>query len=110
LQAVTVRLRHSRVHAEDCAACEAQDAKLTVIDRDIELDGTLDENQRARLLSVANRCPVHLTLDIEDRYPDTITVKELWPPLPYGEWAHTCATLHSPSKSRSRSPSRRHRR
>jgi putative redox protein len=62
LNAVTVRLRHSRVHAEDCAACEAQDAKLTVIDRDIELDGTLDEHQRARLLSIANRCPVHLTL------------------------------------------------
>jgi putative redox protein len=62
LKAVTVRLRHSRVHAEDCAACEAQDAKLTVIDRDIELDGTLDENQRARLLAIANRCPVHLTL------------------------------------------------
>jgi putative redox protein len=62
LKAVTVRLRHSRVHAEDCAGCEAQDAKLTVIDRDIELDGTLDEHQRARLLSIANRCPVHLTL------------------------------------------------
>jgi putative redox protein len=62
LNAVTVRLRHSRVHAEDCAACEAQDAKLTVIDRDIELDGTLDENQRTRLLAIANRCPVHLTL------------------------------------------------
>jgi putative redox protein len=62
LKAVTVRLRHSRVHAGDCAACEAQDAKLTVIDRDIELDGTLDEHQRARLLSIADRCPVHLTL------------------------------------------------
>jgi putative redox protein len=62
LKRVTVHLRHSRVHAEDCVACETQDAKLTVIERNITLDGTLDEDQRARLLTIANRCPVHLTL------------------------------------------------
>ena len=62
LDRVAVRLRHSRVHAEDCAACEAQEARLTVIDREIELEGSLDEDQRARLLAIANRCPVHLTL------------------------------------------------
>jgi putative redox protein len=62
LQRVTVRLRHSRVHAEDCAACETRDAGLTVIERDIALEGTLDADQRARLLAIANRCPVHLTL------------------------------------------------
>ena len=62
LERVTVRLRHSRVHAEDCAACETQDARLTVIDREIALDGSLDEDQRARLLAIANRCPGHRTL------------------------------------------------
>lgn len=62
LERVTVHLRHSRVHAEDCVACETQDAKLTVIERDIQLDGTLDQDQRARLLAIADRCPVHLTL------------------------------------------------
>jgi len=62
LERVTVSLRHSRVHAEDCAACETHEAKLTVIDRNIALDGPLSEGQRARLLEVANRCPVHLTL------------------------------------------------
>ena len=62
LERVTVRLRHSRVHAEDCVACETRDAKITVIERDIQLDGTLDEDQRARLLAIADRCPVHLTL------------------------------------------------
>ena len=62
LEHVTVRLRHSRVHAEDCAACETQNAWLTVIDREIALEGSLDDNQRARLLAIANRCPVHLTL------------------------------------------------
>ena len=62
LERVTVHLRHSRVHAEDCAACETRDARLTVIERDIQLDGPLGEDQRARLLAIANRCPVHLTL------------------------------------------------
>lgn len=62
LERVTVRLRHSRVHAEDCAGCETQEAKLTVIDREIALDGSLGDDQRARLLAIANRCPVHLTL------------------------------------------------
>jgi putative redox protein len=62
LEQVTVRLRHSRVHREDCAACETADARLTVIETDIELQGALDEEQRARLLAIANRCPVHLTL------------------------------------------------
>lgn len=62
LKRVTVHLRHSRVHAEDCVACETQDAKLTVIERDIQLDGPLGDDQRARLLAIANRCPVHLTL------------------------------------------------
>ena len=62
LERVTVRLRHSRVHAADCADCETRPAALTLIERDIELDGVLDEEQRARLLAIANRCPVHLTL------------------------------------------------
>jgi len=62
LERVTVRLRHSRVHARDCAACETSDARLTLIDRDVAFDGPLDDEQRARLIAIANRCPVHLTL------------------------------------------------
>lgn len=62
LERVTVRLRHSRVHAKDCAACETSDARLTVIDRDITFDGPLNDDQRVRLVAIANRCPVHLTL------------------------------------------------
>jgi putative redox protein len=62
LERVTVRLRHSRVHAADCAACETGEAKLTVIELDIALDGSLTDDQRARLLAIAKRCPVHLTL------------------------------------------------
>jgi putative redox protein len=62
LERVTVSLRHSRVHAQDCEICETQDAKLTVIDRELTLEGALDDVQRNRLLEIANRCPVHLTL------------------------------------------------
>ena len=43
LERVTVRLRHARVHAEDCAACETKDARLTIIDRELVLEGSLGE-------------------------------------------------------------------
>ena len=62
LERVTIRLRHSRQHAQDCVDCETGEARLTIIERDIELGGVLDAEQRARLLEIANRCPVHLTL------------------------------------------------
>ena len=62
LEAVTVRLRHSRIHARDCAECETQDAMLTRIDRDVWFEGPLSDEQRERLLEMANRCPVHRTL------------------------------------------------
>ena len=62
LERVTVRLRHSRVHARDCATCETADAMLTVIDRDVQFEGPLSDDQRTRLLTIAERCPVHRTL------------------------------------------------
>ena len=65
LQAVTVRLRHSKIHAADCASCETKDGMLDRIERDIELLGPLDQEQRARLLAIADRCPVHRTLASE---------------------------------------------
>src|SRR5262249_44692794 len=65
LQRVTVRLRHYRIHAEDCADCEAKQGFLDRIDREIELTGPLDEAQRQRLVEIAERCPVHRTLKSE---------------------------------------------
>ncbi len=62
LEQVIVRLRHERRYAQDCADCEKPDALLDHIDRAIELVGTLDDAQRARLLEIADRCPVHRTL------------------------------------------------
>ena len=65
LEAVTVRLRHSKIHAADCASCETKEGKLDHIERDLELVGALSPEQRARLLDIANKCPVHRTLTSE---------------------------------------------
>jgi putative redox protein len=65
LEGVTVRLSHSRIHATDCAECETKDGKLDRIDREISLAGELSAEQRARLLEIADRCPVHRTLTSE---------------------------------------------
>ena len=65
LQRITVRIRHSRIHAEDCMDCETKEGLLDRIDREIELSGNLDEAQKLRLLEIAERCPVHRTLNSE---------------------------------------------
>jgi putative redox protein len=65
LKDVTVRLRHSRVHAADCADCETKEGMLDRIERDIHLTGTLTQDQREKLLEISNRCPVHRTLTSE---------------------------------------------
>ena len=67
LERVRVTLRHSRIHAEDCAECETTRGWIDHIDRDIELEGDLDDTQRQRLLHIAERCPVHQTLTSEVR-------------------------------------------
>ncbi len=65
LQEVSVRLSHSRIHAEDCANCETKVGLLDHIESEIELIGTLNEEQRAKLLEIAQKCPVHRTLTLE---------------------------------------------
>ena len=65
LERVRVTLRHSRIHAEDCAECETAKGWIDHIDRDVELTGELDETQRERLMHIADRCPVHQTLTSE---------------------------------------------
>ena len=65
LQAVTVRLEHSKIHAQDCEECETKEGKLDRIDREIELEGKLSGEQKARLMEIADRCPVHRTLTSE---------------------------------------------
>ena len=62
LRGVTTRLQHSNVHADDCAECETEEGKIDWIELNIELDGPLDDEQRSKLLEIAEKCPVHQTL------------------------------------------------
>jgi putative redox protein len=62
LDQVVVRLRHERVHAEDCANCNNPESMIDRIQRSIQLLGPLDQAQRTRLIEIANNCPVHRTL------------------------------------------------
>jgi putative redox protein len=63
LQEVQVHLAFSRSYKEDCEHCDEKDRRLEVFDREIEIKGDLDEKQINRLLEIANRCPVHRTLE-----------------------------------------------
>lgn len=65
LDRVTVTLRHSKIHAEDCEACETATGLLDRIERIIAIEGELDPEQRARLMEIADKCPVHKTLTSE---------------------------------------------
>ena len=69
---MAVVLRHQRIHAADCAGCETSAGMLDRIDRELVLTGTLAPEQRARLLEIADKCPVHRTLtsEIEIRTTD----------------------------------------
>ncbi len=67
LQDIIVRLRHSRIHATDCAECETKEGKLDHIEVEIRLEGPLlSDEQRTKLLEIAEKCPVHRTLVTEN--------------------------------------------
>jgi putative redox protein len=65
LERVSVRLAHSKIHAKDCEDCETREGKIDQIERAITLEGALDAEQRKRLLEIADKCPVHRTLESE---------------------------------------------
>ncbi len=60
-----VRLRHEKIYAKDCAECETREGKIDHIDRAITFEGELSAEQRAKLLEIADKCPVHRTLTSE---------------------------------------------
>jgi putative redox protein len=62
LEAVTVRLRHGRIHATDCANCETKEGMIDRIECELEFVGPLTAEQRTKLLEIAEKCPVHRTL------------------------------------------------
>ena len=62
LEKAIVRLSHQKIHAKDCASCEATNGKIERMEREVELIGTLTEEERQKMLQIADRCPVHKTL------------------------------------------------
>jgi len=79
LDRVIVTLRHSRVHPADSAHCDKETRRLERIDRIIALRGNLAPDQKQRLLALADRCPVHQTLNT---HVDIITNLDESDPIP----------------------------
>ena len=65
LDQVVVRLSHGKIHAADCETCETREGMIDRIERTITFRGTLDDDQRKRLLEIADKRPVHRTLTSE---------------------------------------------
>jgi len=77
LEGVHVELSYAKVHADDCANCDTEVRTIEQIEREISLLGDLSEEQRQRLMDIADRCPLHRTLtsQIEIRTRQTAGVK-----------------------------------
>ena len=76
LEGVEVRLTHDHDYAQDAADCEDKESRVELITREISVRGPLDEQQRARLLEIAQKCPVHQTLLGTLEVRDTLTGPE----------------------------------
>ncbi|NQZ76342.1 MAG: OsmC family protein [Ekhidna sp.] len=70
LQEVDVKLTHDKVHKEDGENMESSKGKIDQITRKIKLVGDLSDAERKRLIEIADRCPVHKTIEGK---PDIIT-------------------------------------
>ena len=72
LESVTVSLWHAKIHAADCEECETREGRIDRIEVAVELTGPLTDEQRADLLEIARKCPVHRTLtsEINVRFKD----------------------------------------
>ena len=67
LRMVRTRLRHRKIHAQDCADCETKEGLVNLIEMEILLEGELSDEQCQMLLEIADKCPVHRTLMSEIR-------------------------------------------
>ncbi len=65
MEGVEVLLTHDKIHAVDCADCESKSGRIDRMERKITLQGPLDAEQRQKLLEIADKCPVHRTLESE---------------------------------------------
>jgi len=77
LDGVSIAMRQDRVHAKDCADCDSADGLVHVIECELTLLGEdLTDEQRARLLEIADRCPVHKTLSGEIKIRSALAAAE----------------------------------
>lgn len=65
VESISVKLKHQKIHADECQSCETQSGKLDQIDLEIDIKGELDQDQKKRMLEIAQKCPVHRTLHSE---------------------------------------------
>lgn len=72
LEHVSVELSHEKIHADDCEECETDKGRVDRIKVEVDIRGPLDEEQRARLLDIAHKCPVHRTLQSEVDMPTSL--------------------------------------
>ena len=63
VERITVRLKHFRDYAADCKDCDDKKVQIERIERVIDVEGDLDDSQHLRLLEIAEKCPVHRTLE-----------------------------------------------
>lgn len=63
LESVSVRLRQAASHAQDCVDCETKPVGMLQLEREVEMTGALDDEQRERLMQIADRCPLKQTLE-----------------------------------------------
>ena len=62
LKSATVSVTHDKIHAKDCADCETDSGKIDEFRRVLTLESDFTDEQRQRMLDIADRCPVHRTL------------------------------------------------
>ena len=67
LRRIHVRLKYEKIHAKDCVDCETKVGMIDRIVREIALEGDLDAEQTAKVMEIADKCPVHRTLTSEVR-------------------------------------------
>lgn len=76
LEGIEVRLRHGRVHGQDCEKCEENGPLLEQVDKELHLLGPLSEEQRQRLETISSKCPVQKTLQASLRIVTTLAPAE----------------------------------
>lgn len=72
LRNVEVHTSYGKTHAIDCGDCDDASSKIDTFEREIKLEGTLDDKQIQRILNIADKCPVHRTLDSETQIITTL--------------------------------------